>query len=57
MLRKSATHQKKVDSAVRILQTTTGVKVPGALILAGFLKSDSASEIMCQQVRHLLALT
>ncbi len=39
MLRKSATHQKKVDSAVWILQTTTGVKVPGAMILAGFSKS------------------
>jgi hypothetical protein len=37
MLRKSAAHQKKVDvdAAVRVLQTTTGVKVPGAMILAG----------------------
>jgi hypothetical protein len=40
MLRKSAAHQKKVNSAVRVLQTTTGVKVPLAMILAGFSKSD-----------------
>jgi hypothetical protein len=55
MLRKSAAHQKKVDSAVRILQTTTGVKVPGAMILTGFSKSDSASKIVHQQVQHCLA--
>ena len=56
MLRKRAVHQKKVDSAVRVLQTTTGVKVPWAMILAGFSKSDSADEIVRQQVRCLLAL-
>ena len=56
MLRKSATHQKKVDSAVRVLQTTTGVKVPWAMILAGFSKSDSANKIVHQQVRCHLAL-
>ena len=56
MLRKSAAHQKKVDSAVRVLQTTTGVKVPWAMILAGFLKSDSANKIVRQQVRRRLAL-
>ena len=55
MLKKSAVHQKKVDSAVRILQTTTGVNVPGAMILAGFPKSDSASKIVRQQVRRRLA--
>ena len=55
MLRKSAAHHKKVDSAVRILQTTTGVKVPGAMILTGFLKLDSASKIVHQQVRCCLA--
>jgi hypothetical protein len=55
MLKKSATHQKKVDSAVQILQTTAGVRVPGAMILAGFSKSDSASKIVRQQVRHRLA--
>ena len=46
MLRKSAAHQKKVDSAVRVPQTTTGVKVPWAMILAGFLKSDIANKIV-----------
>ena len=56
MLRKRATHQKKVDSAVRVLQTTTGVKVPWAMILAGFLKLDSADKIVRQQVRYRLAL-
>jgi hypothetical protein len=56
MLRKRAAHQKKVDSAVRVLQTTTGVKVPWAMILAGFSKSDSADEIVHQQVRRRLAL-
>jgi len=56
MLRKSAAHQKKVDSAVRVLQTTTGVKVPWAMILAGFSKSDSANKIMHQQVQRRLAL-
>ncbi len=50
MLKKSAMHQKKVDSAVRILQSTTGVRVPGAMILAGFSKSDSTSEIVRQHV-------
>ena len=49
MLRKSAAHQKKVDSAVRVLETTTGVK-------AGFSKSDIANEIVRQQVRRRLAL-
>ncbi len=56
MLRKSAAHQKKVDSAVRVLETTTGIKVPWAMILAGFSKSDIANEIVCQQVRRRLAL-
>jgi len=56
MLRKSAAHQKKVDSAVRVLQTATGVKVPWAMILAGFSKSNSADEIVRQQVRRRLAL-
>ena len=45
MLRKSAVHQMKVDSAVRVLETTTGVKVQWALNLAGFLKSDIANEL------------
>ncbi len=42
--------------AVRVLQTTTGVNVPMAMILAGCLKSDIADEIMRQQVQRRLAL-
>jgi hypothetical protein len=38
MSKNNATHQKKVKSAVQILQTTTGVKIPQAMILAGFSK-------------------
>ena len=56
MLRKRATHQKKVASAVRVLQTTTGVNVLMAMILAGFSKSDITDKIMRQQVRCRLAL-
>jgi hypothetical protein len=56
MLRKSAAHQKKVDLAIRVLQTTTGVKVLWAMILAGFSNSDSANKIVRQQVRRRLAL-
>ena len=56
MLRKSATHQKKVDLAIWVLQTTAGVKVPWAMILAGFLKLDIANEIVRQQVQCRLAL-
>ena len=41
---------------MRVLQTTTGVKVPGAMILAGFSKSDAASEVVRQQVRRRLEL-
>jgi hypothetical protein len=48
----SAAHQKKVESAVRILQNTTGVRVPQAMILAGFLKSDVTSKTVRQLVRH-----
>jgi hypothetical protein len=32
MPEKSATHQKKVDEAVRILNTMTGVNVPQAMM-------------------------
>ena len=56
MLRKRAAHQKKVDSAVRVLQTTTGVSVPMAMILAGFSKSDIADKIVHQQVRRRMSL-
>jgi hypothetical protein len=50
----SAAHQKKVESAMRILQTTTGVKVLQAKILAGFLKWYVASKSVHQAVRHCL---
>ncbi len=46
MLKNSAVHQKKVDAAVRILQNTTGVRIPQAMILAGFLKADTAIKIV-----------
>ena len=45
MLRKSVAHQKKVDSADRVLETTTGVKDPWGMILAGFSKSDIANKV------------
>jgi hypothetical protein len=48
----SATYQKKVESAMQILQNTTGVRVPQAMILAGFLKSDIASKTVCQAARR-----
>jgi hypothetical protein len=50
----SAAHQKKVEYAVRILQTTTGVMVMQAMILAGFSKSDVASNTVRQAVRRRL---
>ena len=52
MSKNSAVHQKKVKSAVRVLQTTTGVKVLQAMILPGFLKSDLASKTVHQMVRR-----
>ncbi len=45
-------HQKKVESAVRILQSTTGVCVPQAMILAGFSKLDVASKTVHQAARR-----
>ena len=54
MPKKSAAHQKKVDEAVRILNTTTGVIVPQAVILAGFPKKDIANETVCRMIRRRL---
>jgi hypothetical protein len=54
MPKKSAAHQKKVDAAVRILDTTTGVNVPQAMILAGFLKQDITNETICRMMHHRL---
>ena len=48
----SGAHEKKVDAAVRLLQTTSGVRVPQAMILAGFPKKDVANEIVRQMVRR-----
>ena len=50
MSMKSAAHLKKVELAVRILQTTTGVKVWQAMILAQFLKK----EIMDNSIRRMI---
>jgi hypothetical protein len=47
----SAAHEKKVDAAVRLLQTTSGVRVPQAMILAGFPKKDVANKILRQMVQ------
>jgi len=54
MPKKSAAHQKKVDEAVRILITTTGVNVPQAMILAGFPKKDIANETVRRMIRRHL---
>ena len=44
MSKDTPAYQKKVESAMRILQTTTGVKVLQAMILANFLKKDIAND-------------
>jgi hypothetical protein len=52
MPKNSAAQEKKVNTSVRLLQTTTGVRVPQAMILAGFAKKDVANEIVRQMVRR-----
>jgi hypothetical protein len=52
MPKNSAAQEKKVNAAVRFLQTTTGVKVPQAMIVARFLKADTSNEIMRQMIRR-----
>ena len=54
MPKKSAARQKKADEAVRILNTTTGVNVPWAMILAGFPKKDIANETVRRMIRRCL---
>jgi hypothetical protein len=54
MPKKSAAHQKKADEAVRILNTTTGVNVLWAMILAGFPKKDIANETVRRMIRRRL---
>ena len=57
MPKKSTARQKKVDEAVRILNTTTGVNVSWAMILAGFLKKDTTDDTVRRMIRcHLEAL-
>ena len=50
MPKKSAAQQKNVNAAVQILETTTGDKVPQAMILAGFLKQDIANETILRMI-------
>ena len=52
MPKNSAAQEKTVGAAVRLLQTTTGVRVPQAMILAGVSKADCANEIMRQMVQR-----
>ncbi len=54
MPKKSAAHQKKVDEAVRILNTTASVNVRQAMILAGFPKKETTNETVHRMIRcHL----
>ena len=41
---------KKVDEAVRILDITTGLNVPQAMILAGFSKKETTDETMRRMI-------
>ena len=52
MSMKSAAHQKKVESAMRILQTTTGVKGRQAMILAHFLKKDITNDSIHRAIQR-----
>ena len=54
MSMKSAVHLKKVESAVRILQTTTVVKVRQAMILAQFLKKDIVNDSIRRMIQRRL---
>jgi hypothetical protein len=52
MPKNNAAQEKKVNAAMRFLQTTIGVKVPQAMIVAGFSKKDVANEIVRQMIRR-----
>ena len=52
MPKNSPAQEKKVNAAVQFLQTTIGVKVPQAMIVAGFSKKDVANEIVRQMIRR-----
>jgi hypothetical protein len=57
MPKKSVAHQKKVDEAVRILNTTTGVNVRHAMILARFPKKETTNKTVHRMIHcHLEAL-
>jgi hypothetical protein len=59
MSKKSAVHLKKVDEAVRILNTTTGVNVPMTMTLAGFPKKETTNEtvrrMLCRRLEAVQA--
>jgi hypothetical protein len=40
----SATHQKKVEHAVRKILKVPGLSIPDAMVLANFLKKDVANK-------------
>ncbi len=52
MSKKSAAYQKKVKAAMWILQTTTGVKVLQAMILAQFSKSFATNKTVRRMIRQ-----
>ena len=52
MSKKSAAHLKKFDEAVGVLNTTTGVNVPMAMILAGFPKKETTNETVRRMIRR-----
>ena len=52
MPKNSAAQEKKVNAAVRFLQTTTGVKVPQAMILAQFSKKDITNDSIRRMIRR-----
>jgi hypothetical protein len=54
MSKESAAHLKKEESAVQILQTTTGVKVRQAMILAHFLKKDIANDSIRRVIQRCI---
>jgi hypothetical protein len=50
MSKKSAAQMKKVDEAVQILNTTTGVNVPMAMTLAGFPKKETTNKTVRRMI-------
>ena len=54
MSMKIAVHLKMVESAVWILQTTTGIKVRQAMILAQFSNKEIANNSICRMIQRRL---